>query len=127
MGLQLSMPLAYNASASIQEAQSLYLKQQAEASDIKRQMDAQYEQSIAHIESYKRVIAITGENLKFYEELIDATKAAVNAGYKAGYDLQTLQNTKSIEDLEIKINEINIQIELASLYTLTRHSQELAL
>ncbi|MFA5214845.1 TolC family protein [Sulfuricurvum sp.] len=127
MGLQLSMPLTYNSTATIQEAQSLYLKQQAEASDIKRQMDAQYEQSIAHIESYKRVIAITGENLKFYEELIDATKAAVNAGYKAGYDLQTLQNTKSIEELEIKINEINIQIELASLYTLTRHSQELAL
>lgn len=127
MGLQLSMPLTYNSTATIQEAQSLYLKQQAEASDIKRQMGAQYEQSLAHIESYKRVIAISGENLKFYGELIDATKAAVNAGYKAGYDLQTLQNTQSIEELELKINEINIQIELATLYTLTRHSQELTL
>ncbi len=127
MGLQLSMPLTYNSTATIQEAQSLYLKQQAEASDIKRQMGAQYEQSLVRIDSYKRVIAITRENLKFYGELIDATKAAVNAGYKAGYDLQTLQNTQSIEELELKINEINIQIELATLYSLTRHSQELTL
>lgn len=127
MGLQLSMPLTYNSTATIQEAQSLYLKQQAEAADIKRQMGAQYEQSLVRIDSYKRVIAITKDNLKFYGELIDATNAAVNAGYKAGYDLQTLQNTQSIEELELKINEINIQIELATLYSLTRHSQELTL
>lgn len=127
MGLQLSMPLTYNASAATQEAQSLYLKQQAEAADIKRQMNGQYEQSIEHISSYQRVIAITKENLLSYGELVDATKAAVNAGYKAGYDLQTIQNTKAIEELEISINEINIQIELATLYTMTRHSQELQL
>jgi hypothetical protein len=127
MGLQLSMPLTYNASAATQEAQSLYLKQQAQAADIKRQMDGQYEQSIEHISSYQRVIAITKENLLSYGELVDATKAAVNAGYKAGYDLQTIQNTKAIEELEISINEINIQIELATLYTMTRHSQELQL
>jgi outer membrane protein len=127
MGLQLSMPLTYNASATTQEAQSLYLKQQAQAADIKRQMDGQYEQSIEHISSYQRVIAITKENLQFYGELINTTKAAVDAGYKAGYDLQTIQNTKAIEELEISINEINIQIELATLYTMTRHSQELQL
>lgn len=127
MGLQLSMPLTYNASAATQEAQSLYLKQQAEAADIKRQMAGQYEQAIEHISSYQRVIAITKDNLTSYGELINATKAAVDAGYKAGYDLQTIQNTKAIEELEISINEINIQIELATLYTMTRHSQELQL
>ncbi|HZF71768.1 MAG TPA: TolC family protein, partial [Sulfuricurvum sp.] len=80
-----------------------------------------------HISSYQRVIAITKDNLTSYAELINATKAAVDAGYKAGYDLQTIQNTKAIEELEISINEINIQIELATLYTMTRHSQELQL
>lgn len=124
MGLQLTMPLTYNASASIQEVQSTYLKQQAQTADVKRQMSAQYDQSIVHIESYQRVIAITKENLKFYNELINATKAAVDAGYKAGYDLQTLQNTRSIEELEIKINEINVQIELSTLHFMMRHSQE---
>ncbi|MDO9208771.1 MAG: TolC family protein [Sulfuricurvum sp.] len=124
MGLQLTMPLTYNASAALQEVQSTYLKQQAQTADIKRQMNAQYDQSVAHIESYQRVIAITKENLKFYNELINATKAAVDTGYKAGYDLQTLQNTRSIEELEIKINEINIQIELSTLHFMMRHSQK---
>ena len=123
-GLQLSIPLTYNASASTQEAQAAYLKQQALSADTKRQMEAQYEQSIAHIESYRHLIAITEENLAYYGTLIGATKAAVDAGYKAGYDLQTLQNTRSIEELEIKINEINIQIELSSLHWMMRHPQE---
>ncbi|MDP1785500.1 MAG: TolC family protein [Sulfuricurvum sp.] len=127
MGLQLSMPLSYNASATVQEAQSLYLKQQAESADTKRQMDGRYDQSIAQIESYQNIIIITKENLNYYDELIGATKAAVNTGYKAGYDLQTLQNTRSIEELEIHINEINIQIELSTLHYLMRHPQEKSL
>ena len=123
-GLQLSMPLTYNASAATQEAQSIYLKQQALVADTKRQMEGIYEQSVAKIESYTRVISITHDNLKFYDELINATQAAVKAGYKAGYDLQTLKNTKSIEELEIKINEVNIQTELSSLHYKMRQSQE---
>ncbi|MCK9374425.1 MAG: TolC family protein [Sulfuricurvum sp.] len=123
-GLQLSIPLTYNGSAATQEAQAAYLKQQALSADTKRQSEALYEQSLAHIDSYRRTISITEENLRSYGTLIDATKAAVDAGYKAGYDLQTLQNTRSIEKLEIKINELNIQIELASLYSMMRHPQE---
>lgn len=123
-GLQLSIPLSYNGSAATQEAQAAYLKQQALSADTKRQSEALYEQSIAHIDSYRRTISITEENLRSYATLIDATKTAVDAGYKAGYDLQTLQNTRSIEELEIRINELNIQIELASLYSMMRHPQE---
>ncbi len=123
-GLQLSMPLAYNASATSQEAQATYLKQQAQSADTKRQMNALYDQTVALVESYKQTIAITQNNLKYYDELLGATKAAVNAGYKAGYDLQTLQNTRAIEDLEIQINEINIQIQLSQLHHQMQHPQE---
>lgn len=123
-GLQISVPLAYNSAATSQEAQSLYLKQEAQTADIKRQMDALYDQTVALIESYKRTIRITQDNLKFYDQLLGTTKAAVNAGYKAGYDLQTLQNTRAIEELEIEINEIHIQLQLATLHYQMRHSQE---
>jgi len=123
-GLQLSMPIAYNSSDALQEAQATSLKQRASIADAKRQMDGIYEQSLSHIESYQRLITITNETLKFYDELITATKAAVDAGYKAGYDLQTLQNTRSIEKLELQINEVNTQIELSTLYFLMRHSQK---
>ncbi|MDD5211229.1 MAG: TolC family protein [Sulfuricurvum sp.] len=123
-GLQLSMPLAYNSSAASQEAQAAYLKQKALTTDAKRQMSAAYEQTVALVESYKRTISITQENLKYYNELLGATKAAVKAGYKAGYDLQTLQNTYSIEELEIKIHEISIQIQLSQLHYQMRHPEE---
>lgn len=123
-GLQLSMPLAYNASATSQEAQAAYLKQQAQSADAKRQMNALYDQTVALVESYRQTISITQNNLNYYDELLGATKAAVNAGYKAGYDLQTLQNTRAIEELEIQINEINIQIQLSQLHYQMQHPQE---
>lgn len=123
-GLQLSMPLAYNASATSQEAQAAYLKQQAQSADAKRQMNALYDQMVALVESYRQTISITQNNLNYYDELLGATKAAVKAGYKAGYDLQTLQNTRAIEELEIQINEINIQIQLSQLHYQMQHPQE---
>lgn len=115
-GLSLSIPLSYNASSTIQESRSAYLKENASTADKSREIEAIYKQSLELIASYNDVIAITHQNLTLYNDLIQATQAGVNAGVKTGYDLQTLKNTKSIEELEIKINEINIQIELAKLH-----------
>ncbi|HEX5624316.1 MAG TPA: TolC family protein, partial [Sulfuricurvum sp.] len=75
-GLQLSVPLTYNAAATTQEAQALYLKQQAQAADTKRLMEASYEQKVALIENYRRLITIIRSNLHYYDELIRATEAA---------------------------------------------------
>jgi outer membrane protein len=115
-GIQLTLPLTYNASATIQESRATYLSEAAKSADKQRELEATYAQTIEKIESYRRYNAITSKNLILYNELIRAIQAGVNAGTKTGYDLQTLQNTKTIEELEIKINEINIQIELAKLH-----------
>ena len=115
-GLQLTLPLVYNASATIQEAQATYLQEAAKEADKKRELSAEYAQVIEKIKSYEEYITITSKNLPLYDELIRAVQAGVNAGTKTGYDLQTIKNTKTIEELEIKINEINIQIELAKLH-----------
>jgi len=124
-GVQISMPLTYNASATIQEARATYLQQAAKSTDKKRELDATYLQMIEKINSYQEYIAITSKNLTLYDELIRALQAGVNAGTKTGYDLQTLKNTKIIEELEIKINEITIQILLAQLYFAINPSKEL--
>ncbi len=115
-GLQLTLPLVYNASATIQEAQATYLQEAAIEANKKRELSAEYAQVIEKIKSYEEYITITSKNLPLYDELIGAVQAGVNAGTKTGYDLQTLKNTKAIEELEIKINEINIQIEFAKLH-----------
>lgn len=124
-GVQLTLPLTYNASATIQEAQATYLKENASIADKKRELDAAYAQVIEKIESYRETIAITSENLILYNDLLHAIEAGVNAGTKTGYDLQTLKNTKAIEELEITINEINIQILLAQLHFAFNPSKEL--
>ncbi len=123
-GITLSLPLAYNASATMQEARSTYLKENAQITDKTRENEALYRQSLELIASYEEVITITSDNLKLYDDLIQAVQSGVNAGVKTGYDLQTLKNTKAIEELEIQINRINIQIELAKLHFAITPSKE---
>lgn len=122
-GLQLTFPLTYNASEAKQEAQASYLKRQSEYADKKRQSDAYYKQILTKIENYRRLITITQKNLVYYDELLRATRSAVETGYKAGYDLKTLENTRIIELFDVWINELNIQIELANLHFMTQSSQ----
>lgn len=124
-GIQLTLPLTYNASATIQEAHATYLHKAANTADKQRELDATYTQVVEKIESYQDYIMITSKNLILYNDLIDAIQAGVDAGTKTGYDLQTLNNTKAIEELEIKINEINIQILLAQLHFALNPSKEL--
>ncbi len=123
-GFSLSMPLFYNASSTIQEAKASYLQEAASLADKQRELDFAYGQSLEKIESYREYIAITANNFSLYDDLIQATQAGVNAGTKTGYDLKILKNSKRIEELEIKINEINIQIELAKLHFSLKSSKD---
>ncbi|MCK9490564.1 MAG: TolC family protein [Sulfurimonas sp.] len=115
-GVTLNIPLTYNADATTQEAKASYLKQAAQVADTYRITKASYTQSIELIESYRSYNEITSKNLSLYDELIEAIEAGVNTGEKTGYDLQIIKNTKAIEKLNIKLSEINIQIELAKLH-----------
>lgn len=116
VGVALNIPLAYNAQATIQEAQATQMKQSAQVADKQRALNASYEQSIALIESYRRYNEVSTKNLSLYDGLISAIKAGVDAGTKTGYDLQIIKNTRAIEELNIKISEIDMQLELAKLH-----------
>lgn len=123
-GFSITLPLVYNASATLQEAKATYLKEAATAADKKRETASDYSQSIARIKSYQETVSLITRNLLLYEDLIGAVQAGVDAGTKTGYDLQTLQNSKAIEEVDIKINEINIQIELAKLHFSLKPSKD---
>ncbi|OHD99686.1 MAG: transporter [Sulfurimonas sp. RIFCSPHIGHO2_12_FULL_36_9] len=123
-GISINLPLAYNASAAKEEAKAIYLKQAADTQDKERGMRASYLQSIELIKSYSRYIEITSKNLSLYDDLISVIRAGVESGYKTGYDLQTLKNSKTIDEYTIKINEINIQLELSKLHFATSANKE---
>lgn len=122
-GLSLNIPLSYNASATKEEAKATFLKSSADMQDKERSLIASYAQSIELIKSYKKYIEITSKNLSLYDELISVIQSGVDMGYKTGYDLQTLKNSKEIELFNIKINEINIELELAKLHFSTNREQ----
>ncbi|MDD2829640.1 MAG: TolC family protein [Sulfuricurvum sp.] len=115
-GISMSIPITYNRSATIQQSKATAMEQTALIQDKRRELDASYNQTLERLKNYRSYIEIISKNLTLYDELIGATKAGVDAGVKTGYDFQTLKNTKSIEEIEIKINEINIQIELSKLH-----------
>jgi outer membrane protein TolC len=123
-GVSVNLPLVYNASSTIQEAKATYLKEAASAADKEREIRADYAQSVEKIRSYRDIISITTRNLSLYDDLIQAVKAGVDAGTKTGYDLQTLRNTRAIEEYDIRINEINIQSELARLHFSLKSSKD---
>jgi outer membrane protein len=125
VGISLTVPLVYNASATIQEAKASYLKEVALSVDKQRELESTYRQSIEKIESYQEYITITANNFALYDDLIQAAQAGVNVGTKTGYDLQTLKNSKRVEELEIKINEIDIQMELAKLHFSLKTSKDI--
>lgn len=122
-GIALNIPLTYNSNATKEEAKATFLKSSAELHDKKRNLKASYAQAIELINSYKRYIEITLNNLPLYDELINAIQSGVEMGYKTGYDLKTLKNSKEIEECNIKINEINIELELAKLHFSTKQGE----
>lgn len=120
VGLQLSIPLDFTTGATLQEAKVNALKTQSQTLDREREEDAYYDQIRANIDAYKEYISLTRENLALYDDLITATAAGVETGYRSGYDLETLRNTKRIDEYEIRINELNIQLELVKLHYLAK-------
>jgi len=122
LGLQLSIPLDYKTLATLEEAKAAELRTRSLTLDKSREQEANYRQIKSNIDTYREYIELTKNNQTLYDELLEVTEAGVKAGYRTGYDLQTLRNTKAIDEYEIKINELNIQLELAKLHYTTKEA-----
>ena len=120
MGLSLSMPLDFNYYSNTQESKAAYLSKKLQIKESNIDVEAAYRSTQTRIDNYKEYKDITIENIKLYSELIDITQKALDSGVKSGYDLKTLKNTKKIDELELEINDLNIQIELANLIFATK-------
>lgn len=124
VGATVSIPLDYNTKATLQESKAIYLQNSLNILESKIDAMALYDAGVSKIENYKAYKSVTQDNIELYTKLIDITSKAVKAGMKTGYDLQTLQNTKKIDELELQISDINIQIELAKLIFATQKGED---
>jgi len=115
-GFRATLPLDINTFRDIEVSKVDYLKSKLVIEDKRRELTAIYEQVTHNIENYDNKKNLSKENTDLYKELLEQTTDLYKAGYKTSYDVELLQNSVEIENLNMKIFEIDKQLELLTLY-----------
>ncbi len=123
-GAKVSMPLDINVFRDIESSRVDFLKSQVISEDKKRELVALFEQVMHNIKNYDKKIALSNENIDIYTRLRDDTQKLFKAGYKTQYDLDTLENSLAIQNLDTKVYAIDKQLELLNLYEMYVNSGE---
>lgn len=115
-GFRISMPLDYNSLRDIEVAKLSYLKSQDLLTDQKRASKAIFQQVIQNLQNYNKKIQLAKSSTELYLELLSQTKARYKVGKKTIYDVDTLKNSLKIQQLDIKIFNLDKQLALLNLY-----------
>lgn len=115
-GVSLSLPLSYTASSNIEQKKIDYLISKQELQKEISDTTLIYDKAILNISNYKERIQLATEDIILYEELILSNNEEYEAGYKTIDDVQTIQNSKRIRELDIKNYQLNIQKIILELY-----------
>ena len=120
-GLRASMPLDINTFRDIEVSKVEYLKSKVAIKDKKRELLAIYEQVMQNIANFDKKKSLSLENKELYEKLLSDTKDLFEAGYKTEYDVSLLKNSVEIQKIDLKIFEIDKQLELLTLYEMYKN------
>ena len=115
-GFNISMPLDFNTFRDIESSKIDYLKSSIMIEDKKRELTSLYEQVSQNLKNIDFKVKLAKENYDIYKKLLDDTTKLYNAGYKTKADVDLLQNSADMAKLDIKIYDIDKQLELLNLY-----------
>lgn len=115
-GFKASMPLDINTFRDIESAKVDFLKSKVLKEDKVVQLKAMFEQVMQNINNLEKKRELSIDNKEIYAKLLKDTQELFNAGYKTEYDVQTLENSVLISEINAKIFEYDKQLELLSLY-----------
>ncbi len=115
-GFTISMPLDYNSLRDIEAVKLSYLKSQNLLIDQKRASKAIFKQVMINLQNYDKKIQLAKQSQQLYLNLLLQTKARYEVGKKTIYDVDTLKNSLKIQQLDIKIFNLNKQLALLNLY-----------
>ena len=113
--LQLNF-LDMNALKIIEEAKINKLKAANQLLLSKLQKSNLYHKILSQLRLIDKKIALVKENKRLYQRLLLQTKDLYRAGEKTKYDVQTLQNSIAIKEIELQIYDIDKQLLLLELY-----------
>jgi len=120
-GFRISMPLDINTFRDIEVSKLDYLKSKLVIEDKRRELLAIFEQVMQNIKNIENKKQLSVQNYEIYEELLSQTKDLYKAGYKTKHDVDLLKNSLDIQNLDIKIFEIDKQLELLTLYEMYKN------
>jgi len=120
-GLRLTMPLDVNTFKDIEVSKVDYLKSKVVIEDKKRELIAIFEHVMQNIENFEKKKSLSIENSEIYEKLLSETKDMYSAGYKTHYDVSLLENSVEIQEIDLKIFEMDRQLELLTLYEMYKN------
>lgn len=115
-GIRVNLPLNINTFREIESAKIDYLKSSVMKEDVKNQQIALFEQVMQNLSNLEKKKNLSVKNKELYGKLLKDTRALYGAGYKTEYDVSLLQNSVDIAKLDVKIYEIDRQLELLNLY-----------
>ena len=115
-GFRANMPIDINTFRDIESARIDFLKSTLVKEDNKIQLKALFTQVMHNLENLNKKKALSVENKDIYSKLLKDTKDLYSAGYKTEYDVNLLQNSVEISEIDSKIYEMDKQLELLTLY-----------
>ena len=108
-GVSVSMPISYTTSNDIQQSKLEYLIAKQNYHKQKYDIELFYNSSVVSIESYKEKIKLADEDISLYEDLISVNQEEYEAGYKTLDDVESLNNSRKVRELDRELYKLNIQ------------------
>ncbi len=115
-GFSIVIPLSVNFHNDISSSKLDFLKTKTQEQITARTEQNLLKTQIAKIKTIDKKLALTYKNIKSYKELLVQVKELEGVGLKTQDDVAVFKNSKDAEILDIKIFEIDKQIELLELY-----------
>ncbi len=116
-GIKISMPLDTRTFNDIQSTRIDYLKAKLDFDNVILEQENFFKSKLSKIKMINSKISIAKDDYELYNSLLDVIMEEKEAELKTQSDVDTLLNSKKIRELELKILNIEKQIELLDIYS----------
>ena len=116
-GFNITIPLDIKSSNTIQSAKIEYLQKKSLLLDKETEEQTIFNNVQEKIKSLNKKMQIAKRDIKLYDSLVTQIKEQLEVGIKTQSDLDTIQNSQKVKELDIKSLKIEEQIELLELYS----------
>ncbi len=118
IGFQIVIPLYVKDMSYTRESSKIeYLQKKSMLKDKKKEELSKYKNVISKIKSIDKKIKISLSDIKLYDSLLTQIQEQLGVGMKTQSDVDTMENSKKIKELDTKTLEIEKQIELLEIYS----------